>query len=349
MAKKRSVNPFGLSFLDVMSCGFGAVLLVFMLIKHNASELAIANSSDADDFFQIQSEEELAANIGQLKGYRAKLAQEISNTDKEIVNTLKTIAAVESKKQNSNDGELDSLKKKLKDMQAALVREKEKGQQTTTIKGDGKRQYLTGLHVEGKRILILFDHSASMIDDELVNIIRGKYLPASERRKAGKWQWGVSILRWLLAHLPADSYYQVYSFSDKVTSLAPENVTGWVATKDKELMKSVLINLGKLVPENGTDMQSAFRKASELSPKPSSIYIVTDGLPTLKPGGSQSNLVTGDERIQLFSKATADLPKGIPVHTIMLPTKGDPRAVGHFWALSTYTGGRLLAPAWDWP
>ena len=34
MARKRSEITFNLSFLDVMSCGFGAVVLVFLIIDH---------------------------------------------------------------------------------------------------------------------------------------------------------------------------------------------------------------------------------------------------------------------------------------------------------------------------
>ncbi len=34
MARKRSATTFNLSFLDVMSCGFGAVVLVFLIMDH---------------------------------------------------------------------------------------------------------------------------------------------------------------------------------------------------------------------------------------------------------------------------------------------------------------------------
>ena len=32
--RKRSFTTFNLSFLDIMSCGFGAVVLVFLIIDH---------------------------------------------------------------------------------------------------------------------------------------------------------------------------------------------------------------------------------------------------------------------------------------------------------------------------
>lgn len=349
MAKRRrTLNPFGLAFLDVMSCGFGAAVLVFMLVKHNIAQTVIADEAGVVGSTLSVSEEELEADIERLMGRAASIAEEVEASSEEIVALLKTLATVKSQERQSDDGELDALKKELEDKQAALLKEKERGQQLAKIQGEGKRQYLTGLNVEGERILILFDRSASMVDDKLVNIIRGKHLPASERRKSGKWKWGQAILGWLLAHLPEQSEYQVYAFNDKVQSLLPKGA-GWTSAKDKKAMRAVRKNMANLAPENGTNLQSALRQAHLLSPKPSAIYLITDGLPTLKPGGSQSGLVTGKERLDLWQAAAKEILQGVPIHTILLPTDGDPRAAGAFWALAAYTKGRFLAPAWDWP
>lgn len=32
---KRKITTFSLSFLDIMACGFGAVTLLFLILKHN--------------------------------------------------------------------------------------------------------------------------------------------------------------------------------------------------------------------------------------------------------------------------------------------------------------------------
>ncbi|MEL7297470.1 MAG: VWA domain-containing protein, partial [Pseudomonadota bacterium] len=40
MRKKRRTDVFSLSFLDCMSCGFGAVILFFMIINATVSEQA---------------------------------------------------------------------------------------------------------------------------------------------------------------------------------------------------------------------------------------------------------------------------------------------------------------------
>ena len=36
--KRGSFNPLSLAFLDVMSCGFGAVVLLFLILDHTATE-----------------------------------------------------------------------------------------------------------------------------------------------------------------------------------------------------------------------------------------------------------------------------------------------------------------------
>ena len=55
--RKRQASTFNLSFLDIMSCGFGAVVLVFLIIDHsleieietvNAEILAEVNLLDED-------------------------------------------------------------------------------------------------------------------------------------------------------------------------------------------------------------------------------------------------------------------------------------------------------------
>lgn len=38
MRKHRKSEGFNLAFLDIMACGLGAVVLVFMLVKHNVTE-----------------------------------------------------------------------------------------------------------------------------------------------------------------------------------------------------------------------------------------------------------------------------------------------------------------------
>ena len=44
--KKREFNTFNLSFLDIMSCGFGAVVLVFLIMNHAIEEQQVELNQD---------------------------------------------------------------------------------------------------------------------------------------------------------------------------------------------------------------------------------------------------------------------------------------------------------------
>ena len=64
--------------------------------------------------------------------------------------------------------------------------------------GEGNRQYLTGLNLGGQRIAIMVDASASMLANQLVNVIRLRNMdPALQ--KAG-WQMDKDTRYGGLAH-----------------------------------------------------------------------------------------------------------------------------------------------------
>ena len=59
MARKRSATTFNLSFLDVMSCGFGAVVLVFLIMDHAIKVQSSELNSDMMSEVNLLEEEVL--------------------------------------------------------------------------------------------------------------------------------------------------------------------------------------------------------------------------------------------------------------------------------------------------
>ena len=187
-----------------------------------------------------------------------------------------------------------------------------------------------------------------MLDETLVNIIRWKILPPEARKLAPKWQRAVRSLHWLFANLRPGKQFQVYEFGTQARPLIPETEGKWLSTDNAGQLTAALSSARTLAPLGGTSLQVAFRVASQMSPRPDSIIVITDGLPTQgikQPGG----LVTSDERLQFFADALSVLPKGIPINTILLPMEGDPAAAAAFWQLAILSKGSLLTPARDWP
>ena len=60
MARRREANVFSLSFLDIMSCGFGAVILIYIVINH-ATEVT-TQEVNAQVLSEITRIEELVKN-----------------------------------------------------------------------------------------------------------------------------------------------------------------------------------------------------------------------------------------------------------------------------------------------
>ena len=78
--RKRQANTFNLSFLDIMSCGFGAVVLVFLIIDHSI-EIQI-QSVNAEVLSEVDLLEE---DIREGEEGLVRLRNAISSTDLEIV------------------------------------------------------------------------------------------------------------------------------------------------------------------------------------------------------------------------------------------------------------------------
>ena len=80
MVRKRKFTTFSLSFLDVMSCGFGAVVLVFLIINHDISKDTRLLNTD------LMSEANLLEeDVRDGKEGLVKLRNTLSNVDLDVV------------------------------------------------------------------------------------------------------------------------------------------------------------------------------------------------------------------------------------------------------------------------
>ena len=56
MLKKRRNIAFSLSFLDIMACGFGAVTLLFLILRHNFAEEPVPDPSLTAEVQMLQED-----------------------------------------------------------------------------------------------------------------------------------------------------------------------------------------------------------------------------------------------------------------------------------------------------
>ncbi len=358
---RRPFSTFSLSFLDIMSCGFGAAILLFLIIKHNIESNVPVPVTTPDLSSEVMLlEEEILDDNKNL----AKIRNTISDIDDELAiarglarRIMDEIATTEGLTDELTvDGIEGTLKKlkadiiRLETEQQQLIKELDKtGEDTRKFAGDGNRAYVTGLRLGGKRLLVLLDVSGSMLDKTIVNIIRRRNMRDERKRTAPKWKKAMEIVDWLSAKFPINSQFQIYTFNTKTTSVIPNTKGQWLDVRNKVKLNKAIDILKEIIPENGTNLEKAFIAAGELRPLPDNIYLITDGLPTQGQKPSRGKTISGKQRLKLLQQAVKKLPKGVSVNVILSPMEGDPEAANAFWQLSRTTQGSYMSPAEDWP
>jgi hypothetical protein len=356
---RRTYGTAALSFLDTLSNGFGATILLFVIITARSQ----LDRSDA---------------LGDLPAEATRLEAQLVESSKLLARTRTSLSAqtrseAEQARSRELAAQLELTRVELSALQRAvgsrsetiaalerdvqvLAAEKQRLEaagapvqpvRARSVAGEGERQYLTGLRVGGRHILILVDRSASMLDETLVNVIRARNLPRAQQLRAPKWQRTVATVDWLTAQLPVDSRFQIYGFNTKAEPVLP-GTSGWLPVEAAKLTEAVQ-KLRETAPEGGTSLQAAMAVIQQLEPRPDNVYLLVDGLPTQGAKKPTKGTVTAAERLQLLREATRQLPERTPINVILFPMEGDPAAAPEYWWLSQLTGGSFLVPSKDWP
>ncbi|MES2604151.1 MAG: VWA domain-containing protein [Pseudomonadota bacterium] len=360
--RKRSVDPISMSFLDVISCGFGAVILLFMVMKHSTELEKPSTNPGLRAEISMLDEEILEGQEGLVRlrntmsdvDMQSVQAQGLARSIQEQIDSLMEELAEMEDETLSEDDAVEKLKADIASLEDELERLKAKeeevmGNNIRAFVGDGNRQYLTGLILGGNRILILVDISGSMLDDTIVNIIRRRNMPEAERLNSAKWVQVRKTVDWLTTQLPVPSQYQIYVFNNQTRALLPGTEGQWLEVADDAKLNDAINNLNETIPAEGTNLEQLFASVKQMNPLPDNIYLITDGLPTLGNNSKTSGTITGRDREELFERAMKELPKDIPVNVILEPLEGDPMAAGSYWQLAVETKGSFLMPSPDWP
>ena len=361
-ARRRNLNPISLAFLDVMFCGFGAVILIFLILDHNSTATTLEENPDLAAEVNLLREEVKVGELGlvQLRNTFSDVSFEVVTAEglarqiqEQLETFLQELAALENSSVATEESieqlraDVQSLEEELMRLQASAF--EQEGNSVRQFLGDGSRQYLSGLFLGGQRILVLIDSSASMLDSTLVNIIRTRNMSDVRKKQAPKWQRVVKTVDWISTQLPITSRYQIWEFNEDLGSVLSSSLDDWQEVADRDGLNDAIENVKEIVPANGTNMEQVFKAVAGMSPRPDNIFLITDGLPTLSDRGSNGTLVTPSERLELYEDALEELPQGIPVNIVLLPLEGDPSAAAAFWQLAQYTQGSFITPSRDWP
>mgnify|MGYP001157858780 CR=1 FL=1 len=361
---RRELNVFSLSFLDAMTCGLGAVILLFVVInasvEQRANEITADRRAEVDrlqdevlDGFQNlvelrNSVREVVDLLAIARGLAARVIEDIEDVEEELAPYENTTIA-RKEHLNKLKADLKSLEEAAKRLSGGPPKEETPGDRLRSFVGDGDRQYLTGLKVGGARIFILVDASASMLGKHVVNIIRRRNLADEQKVRAGKWQQAVATVDWLTSQIPRSSRFQIYTFNTSSSPVVAGTDGQWLDGGDRELLERAMKGLRQVVPADGTSLYNGLAAVLSMQPPPDNLILLVDGLPTQGEKPPRGRTVTGEQRMKLFAQAVRKLPTRIPVNVILFPMEGDPMASSAFWKLAIGHGGAFLSPSEDWP
>jgi hypothetical protein len=362
--KRRRLNVFSLSFLDCISCGLGAIILLFVIVNAKGAMQRDAVTTDLRaevnrlENMVLDGKKELVAarnsmeetekQLIETRGLARRIIQTLEEKEVELADSEKDTLATRTHV-NRLKADLKSVEEELRRLKAAARESDAPGERLRQFPGHGDRQYLTDLKMGGQRIFILVDASASMLDETIVGVIRRRNLQDREKLTAPKWRQTVATIEWLTAMLPPTSQFQIYAFNETARPLIAGTDGSWLSAGDVDRLNQAVEQMRRLVPLNGTSLLKAAQAAAGMKPAPDNIFLLTDSLPTMgenKPWGSR---ISSRKRFQLFEAAIRQLPARIPVNVILYPMEGDPLAAGAYWRLAKNTRGSFFCPSKDWP
>jgi hypothetical protein len=362
--RRRRIEVFSLSFLDCICCGFGAVVLFYTIVA-GQSGLDRLRRNDQLVAETSRIEEQVLQGARNLVVLRNALQKTESDTRAAAARThalldeiglardeaLRVGATSMAQREHINrlKADLRSLEEGTRRLQGGAADRAPPGQQVRAFRGTGNRRYITGISLRGKRILVLIDRSVSMVDEDLVQILRLRNQSEALRRAAPKWRQTLDIADWLSTQFPPGSRFQMYGFNTQASSLLADRQGQWLDAADPKLLAQAVDALRAIAPADGTSLINAFAAIRSLSPLPDQVVLVTDGLPTQGAQKPLRRFVNAAQRVRLFDEAQRSLQPNIPVDVILLPMQGDLPAPHKFWTLARATGGNFLMPARDWP
>ena len=160
--KREQLEPFGLSFLDVISCGFGAVVMLILVFKPQTEAVEIQEQPSSASF-------ELVTKIMALKELKDELTSTLSSQSSmeaaEGMVSKSLEASLEKAQQGmeSSKSEIENLKAELAEM-TAKIKKVNAAKQAALSQGNSKKldSEVAGIPVDKNYVIFVVDTSGSM-------------------------------------------------------------------------------------------------------------------------------------------------------------------------------------------
>lgn len=335
MKKRREAQSSALSFMDCICCGFGAVLLLFIL----TAKAQITDSTE-EATQSVEAAETLEAAIKETEAKQKALEKEIEALDPKPdtnATSISELAAEQERLAKAVEEQAEAL--------AAIETEADPTEEPASLdRPSADQSYLSGLRLRGPKAVILLESSGSMLAEDAKSAV--EIIKNGTAASAEKWLRAKSALRAVIAAIPKGTDIAVYSMGPETRALSGSANNPYIDPYDNNALLALLERLDKLEAKGGADLAKGMRTVSQLKNRPSSLLLIGDGLPTA-PAPSSGSLSESD-RVNLFNNAM-HVRINFPFNAILFPFEGDPSAAGLFWKLSGRTNGITLIPDNDWP
>lgn len=321
--------------MDCICCGFGAVLLLFILTAKKQITMSDEEASQSQEAAQT-----LQAAIEDAEAKQKALDQDIAALDPQPDTNATSVAQLAA--------EQERLAKAIEEQAEALATLETEAQTPEATAGldrpSADQSYLSGLRLNAPRAVILLESSGSMLAEDAKSALA--IIQNGSGQSSEKWLRAKAAVRAVLAAIPKGTKVAIYQMNESATPLSGSPAAPYIDPYDNTALLAALERLDKLQATGGANLANALQQIDRLKERPSSLLLIGDGLPSA-PNPNQRNLSEAD-RVQLFNSARA-ARRSYPFNAILLPFEGDPAAAGLFWQLSGQTNGITLIPDNDWP
>ena len=150
MKEKKTTEVFSMSFLDIMACGFGALVLILLISEFNEIEI-IENKYTYDLFLTKQDDVVTKTN-------------QLNDVDRELTSKIKNLISIQD--------ELDKVKSNLNNRASvvqSLTELSQLKQSQIIVKNEDQKEPIeqvvaSGIRIDSRYLIFIIDNSGSMVE-----------------------------------------------------------------------------------------------------------------------------------------------------------------------------------------
>ncbi|MCW8932103.1 MAG: VWA domain-containing protein [Gammaproteobacteria bacterium] len=163
-SQRKNIEIFSLSFLDVVSCGFGAIILLLVISKISQPIVIEESTTDLRKVL-IETEQQLEKIQGQVKTTHHELAQTdqfLAQSQEQLSNKTSELNKIRGEFKNSKNtlNAQTIIEEKLSRARQKLTEEMRRLQQNTPV--SNKENTVGGISVDSEYVIFIIDTSGSM-------------------------------------------------------------------------------------------------------------------------------------------------------------------------------------------